>query len=143
MSNAIVIMRRVAAASALLLAGGPALASDGLDGAHMSLLWALPFAGILLSIALGPLVAARWWHPHYGKAAGAWAIAAIAPMALVYGAPVTGEAIFHALALEYLPFIVMLFALFTTAGGLLVRGGATGSALSNVTVLALGAALAN
>ncbi len=143
MRTALANMRRLAIVTALLLVASPALASDGLDGAHMSALWALPFAGVLLSIALGPLIAAHWWHPHYGKAAGAWAIATIAPLALVYGAHAAAEAIFHALALEYVPFIVMLFALFTTAGGLLLRGGATGTPLSNTITLAIGACLSS
>ncbi len=41
-------------------------------------LWlALPFAGLLLSIALGPILARRIWHVHYGKAAAFWAALAL------------------------------------------------------------------
>ncbi len=114
-----------------------------IDGASLSLLWAAPFAGVLLTIALAPLLAARWWHPHYEKAAAFWALATIGPMMAAYGAEATATAIFHTLALEYAPFIIMLFALFTTAGGLLIRGGATGRPLSNALVLAFGAVIAN
>ena len=136
-------MQRLAYLAALLATATPALASDGLDGAHMSLWWAAPFAGILLSIALGPLLAAHWWHPHYEKAAALWAATAIVPLFATLGGHGAAEVLFHALALEYGPFIVMLFALFTAAGGLNIRGGATGTPLSNTLILALGAAMAS
>jgi len=38
-----------------------------LDGAAMRWPLALPFAGLLLSIALGPLLFAKFWHAHFGK----------------------------------------------------------------------------
>ena len=50
----------------LILAAFPAAASD-FDGSSASLLWGLPFALILLSIALGPLFFSRIWHHHFGK----------------------------------------------------------------------------
>ena len=81
----------------------PAEAAEALDGAAMSALWALPFAGILLSIALGPLLFHQWWHPHYGKAALFWAALTAAPMLWMIGPRATAEVLFHTLALEYLP----------------------------------------
>ena len=50
-------------------------AAPALDGAQMGWPWALPFAGILLSIATGPLLFAKFWHAHYGKIAALWALA--------------------------------------------------------------------
>jgi Na+/H+ antiporter NhaD/arsenite permease-like protein len=44
----------------------------GLSGAELPLLWGLPFVGLLLSIAIAPLVNARFWHAHFGKVAAAW-----------------------------------------------------------------------
>lgn len=119
------------------------MAPHTLDVARMSPLWAAPFVGVLLTIAVAPLFAARWWHPHYGKAALFWALAAVAPIAWTFGAPTAAASMFKTMATEYLPFVAMLFALFTTAGGLVLRGGATGSPLSNTLVLAVGAVLAN
>ena len=121
----------------------PAMAAEGLDGTHMSLLWAIPFAGILLSIALGPLVARDWWHPHYGKVSAFWALLAILPMGLAYGFGAAGAAVFHTAMLEYVPFILMLFALFTAAGGLVVRGSISGTPLVNTGLLGLGASIAS
>ena len=63
----------------------PALAAEGLDGSKMPLFWALPFAGMLLSIALGPLLFADVWHHHYGKISALWAALIVVPAALLYG----------------------------------------------------------
>ena len=43
-----------------------------LDGAALRWPWALPFVGILLTIATGPLLFPRIWHDHYGKLAFVW-----------------------------------------------------------------------
>ena len=134
---------RLSAAAMLAVLPGPALAAGGLDGASMPLLWALPFSGILLSIALGPLVAAHWWHAHYGKAALFWSGLVVVPMVLFLGPGVTAAAVFHTLALEYVPFILMLFALFTAAGGLVLRGNLHGSPALNTGVLLGGSILAS
>ena len=121
----------------------PAFAAEGLDGAKLSSLWALPFAGMLLSIALGPLVFADIWHHHYGKIAALWAALIIVPMAAIYGFDATAHVIFHTAALEYVPFILMLTALFTAAGGLVLRGNLQGAPVLNTGLLALGTALAS
>ena len=135
--------RLLPAAAAFALICSPAQAAQGLDGATMSLFWAIPFCGILLSIALGPLLFAHWWHPHYGKAAAFWGAAALIPMLLTFGTSTSAAALFHTLALEYVPFILMLFALFTAAGGLVVRGNLHGSPAFNTGFLLVGSLLAS
>jgi putative citrate transport len=71
-------------------------AATGLDGAAMSWPWALPFLGILLSIATGPLLFPRIWHHHYGKIAAGWALATLVPIAAVHGMPAMRSAFVHA-----------------------------------------------
>src|SRR5436309_13797748 len=93
-----------------------------LDGTQLGWPWALPFAGILLTIAAGPLLFPRIWHRHYGKLAFAWAALTLAPMAAIYGAPTALAALAHAALAEYQSFIVLLFALYVVAGGILVTG---------------------
>ncbi|MDQ0468160.1 sodium:proton antiporter [Labrys wisconsinensis] len=132
-----------AAAAILAALPAPAWAAEAIDGAGLSLAWAVPFAGLLLSIALGPLVAARFWHHHYGKITLGWALAAAVPLAFVFGTGPASQAIAHALLLEYIPFIVLLFALFTMAGGVLVRGNIHGSPATNTALLAIGAVCAS
>src|SRR6266545_3326682 len=93
-----------------------------LDGAQLRWPWALPFTGILLTIATGPLLFPRLWHRHYGKLAFAWGTLTLVPMAALYGLPTAVAALVHALFAEYLSFIVLLFALYVVAGGILVTG---------------------
>ncbi len=58
----------------LTMTATPAMVGEALDGARLPWPLALPFAGILLSIALGPVAVKEWWHIHYKKAAAFWAI---------------------------------------------------------------------
>lgn len=134
-------MRQLAAAAVLLLAL-PARAAD-MDGASLSPAWGLPFAGMLLSIALLPLLAPTLWHHHFGKIAAGWALAFLLPFAAVFGAPAAGGALAHVLIAEYLPFILLLVALYTAAGGIFVRGNLHGSPALNTGLLAAGAVLAS
>ena len=87
-----------------------------IDGASLSPLWAVPFAGLLLSIALMPLLAPAFWHHHFGKVAAAWALAFLIPFAAAFGPAVTGAQFVHALVGEYVPFILLLTALFASVG---------------------------
>jgi len=129
---------------ALALLGTPALAQAAeLDGAAFSAWWGLPFAGILLSIAVFPLAAPHIWHHHYGKITAAWALAFLLPFALVFGAGAAGAAFVHTLLAEYIPFTILLVALFTAAGGIYIRGNLHGSPGLNTALMAIGAALAS
>ena len=47
--------------------------------------WALPFGGLLLSIAVSPLVEPKFWQAHYGKIAFMWSVLAVTPLAALYG----------------------------------------------------------
>jgi len=114
-----------------------------LDGAALRWPWALPFAGILLTIAVGPLLFPRFWHRHYGKLAFAWAALAVVPVAALYDIPTALAAFVHAMLGEYLSFIVLLFALYVVAGGILVTGNLRGTPLVNTAILAFGTAIAS
>ena len=103
----------VAAAGALL--PGLCMAAD-MDGSTLSVLWGVPFAGILLSIALMPLLAPIFWHHHFGKVAAAWGLAFLLPFAITFGPAVAGVSLVHALLAEYIPFVILLTALFTSLG---------------------------
>jgi Na+/H+ antiporter NhaD/arsenite permease-like protein len=118
-------------------------ASLGLNGAALSPLWVVPFAGILLSIALMPVTAPGFWHHHFGKTTAFWASALLVPLALNYGLGVAAHEVVHTLLAEYVPFIVLLFALFTVSGGVHVGGNLRGSAGQNTRLLAIGCALAS
>ncbi|WP_425259945.1 sodium:proton antiporter [Rubrivivax sp. RP6-9] len=134
------IRRGLAAASLLLPAW--AGAAD-IDGAALSAWWGIPFAGVLLCIALMPLLATQVWHHHFGKITAGWAVAFLLPFAVVFGPGVAGGALVHALLAEYIPFIVLLVALYTAAGGIFVRGNIHGSPATNVAIMAVGSVLAS
>jgi Na+/H+ antiporter NhaD/arsenite permease-like protein len=115
----------------------------GVSGAVMSVAWGLPFAGLLLSIALMPLLAGPIWHHHYGKIAAGWALLLVLPFALVFGLGVAASEVWHILLQEYIPFIALLLALYVTGGGVLVKGTLIGTPATNTALLALGTVTAS
>jgi Na+/H+ antiporter NhaD/arsenite permease-like protein len=106
-----------------------------------ALAWGLPFAGVLTSMAIFPIVAPRFWHRRMGGVALAWSIALLAPLALVSGPSAAAAAAWHALLVDYLPFIALLLALYTAGGGVLLRGGLAGTPTGNTAMLAIGMAM--
>ncbi len=143
------IARKLAAAGcavAGIMMAGPAFAAEaahGLPGSTMPLWWALPFAGLLLSIATGPLLFSHFWEHHYGKITTFWAALVVVPLVAAFGVPLAAEAVLHALLTEYMSFIILLFALFTISGGILVAGNIHGTPLVNAGLLLIGALLAS
>lgn len=103
---------------------------------------AIPFAGILLSIALFPLLAPHFWHRHYPKVAAVWALVLLLPFVLNYGAPAVHE-VLHMVIVDYIPFIILIGTLFTIGGGIYVRGALQGTPVVNTAILAIGTALAS
>jgi Na+/H+ antiporter NhaD/arsenite permease-like protein len=114
-----------------------------INGAELSPLWGIPFAGLLLSIALMPLLFPQFWHHHFGKVTLAWSLIFLLPFAAMYGAGLAGANFIHALFGEYIPFIILLTALFTVSGGIFIRGNLHGSPGLNTSILAIGAFLAS
>ncbi|EGI78400.1 sodium:proton antiporter [Hylemonella gracilis] len=132
----------VAVVLAGLLWPGVASAAE-LDGSQLSAWWGVPFAGILLSIALLPLLTPHFWHHHFGKITAAWALAFLLPFAAVFGPGLAAHSFVHALLAEYIPFILLLTALFTVSGGIYIKGNLHGSPGLNTAILAIGAVLAS
>jgi len=135
-------MRKLAASIAVLTGPGLAMAAD-VDGARLAAAWGIPFAGLLLSIALMPLLLPSFWHAHFGKVTAAWSLAFLLPFAATFGGGTAASRFAHALLAEYVPFIVLLTALFAVAGGIYIRGNLHGNPGLNVPILATGAVLAS
>lgn len=136
------ISRWAALAALLCFLPGWAMAAD-FDGSRLSPLWGIPFAGLLLSIAVMPLLLPSFWHHHFGKVSAAWTLAFFLPFAVMFGPAVAGTSLVHALVAEYIPFIILLTALFTVAGGIFIRGNLHGSPGLNAGLLLIGAVLAS
>jgi Na+/H+ antiporter NhaD/arsenite permease-like protein len=113
------------------------------DATQLSPLWGVPFAGILLSIALCPLLTPWFWHHHFGKVAAGWALAFLLPFAVLFGTAPAASALVHVLVEEYIPFVILITALFTVAGGIYIRGNLRGAPGLNTAILAIGAVLAS
>jgi hypothetical protein len=105
------------------------------DGVGLSVLWSLPFAGLLLSIALLPLLTPHFREHHFGKVAAFWALAFLGPCAVAAGFPIAAQAVLHTFLLDYVPFILLLFTLFVVAGGIKVSGNLVGTPGTNTAML--------
>ncbi len=100
----------------------PAFAAEGLNGAELSLMWALPFFGILLCIATGPVFYPHAWEHHFGKFTAFWSALIIIPLLMTADMHTVITTLAHTALLEYMPFILLLLALFTVAGGIYLEG---------------------
>ncbi|WP_069878528.1 sodium:proton antiporter [Bosea sp. BIWAKO-01] len=127
----------------LCLAPSIAFAAGDIGGATLGAAWALPFAGMLLSIALGPILFPHFWELNYGKFAAFWAALVLVPLVLFRGFDPALGSLLHTALLEYVPFIILLFALFTIAGGILITGNLRGTPATNTALLAIGTAMAS
>lgn len=103
----------------------------------------LPFAGLLLSIAVLPLAAARFWEHHLGKITVFWALLAWLPSALGDGGPTAFASLVHTALVDYMPFLILVGGLYTVAGGILVKGTLTGTPTRTTLFLGIGAFLAS
>jgi len=114
-----------------------------LPGAELSAFWAVPFVCMLLSIAVCPLTVPHFWEHNFGKIAVFWGLAFLVPCALVFGPSVALFEAWHSLIDEYVPFIILLFALFTVAGGVRLTGALVGTPAVNTGILLVGTLLAS
>lgn len=130
----------------LLLFPQTALAAESaykMAGDELILLWGLPFAGMLLSIAVFPVIAPHFWHNNFGKIAGFWAACFLIPCLILLSWQTTVFTVLEVLFHEYLPFIILLFALFTVAGGVRLKGTLIGRPETNAIILLIGTILAS
>lgn len=123
-----------------------AVAAEGaprLEGESLGVLWIVPFAGILLSIAILPLVTPHFWHDHFGKVAGFWVLAFLVPFTIQFGPDVALYELLHTVLLEYVPFIILLLALFTVTGGVRISGHLRCTPAVNTGILLMGTIIAS
>ena len=114
-----------------------------LSGESLGVIWVVPFVGILLSIAIFPLVAPHYCHENFGKVSLFWAASLIIPFTLSQGIGVTIYELLHVGLLEYVPFIVLLLSLFTISGGVRLKGSLVGTPILNTAIIFIGTALAS
>jgi Na+/H+ antiporter NhaD/arsenite permease-like protein len=115
-----------------------------------STFWTLPFVALLLSIAILPLVpsAAHWWEKNRNKLLVSLVLAAITCAYYTLrgygfhhaspGVATTLLVLRHAVIDDYVPFIVLLFSLYTISGGINLKGDVPAHPLTNTAILAIG-----
>ena len=125
--------------------------SEGYGGhghGHMNLgeilpVWSsIPFACMLLSIAIFPLVTPHFWHHNFGKVSAFWSAFLAIPFLAFYKGLALYE-LLHIIIVDYIPFIILLWALFTISGGILLRGTIRGTPIVNTIMILIGTILAS
>lgn len=107
-------------------------------------LWlCIPFAGLLLCIAVLPLMKAEWWEAHQPHAVLFWSLLFIIPFAVFFSAESAIETVLECIVNDYLTFIILLFGLFCVSGNITMSGDLAGSPRINVGLLALGTLLSS
>lgn len=120
--------------------------AEGTDHSNMgetlSLYSIIPFLGMLLSIALFPLLSPKFWHHHFGKVSAFWAVVISIPLLISYKRTAFYE-ILHIVLADYVPFIILLGSLYTVSGGILIKGTLRGTPAVNTAMLTIGTLLAS
>src|SRR5262245_10115432 len=112
-------------------------------GAQLPLWTLLPFAGMLLAIALLPLATPHFWEHDRNRAlvAAAFALPVLVYLPAVFGAE--GTHVLLEKAAEYISFVALLTSLYVISGGIHVRGSLSGTPLLNTVLIGIGAVLAS
>lgn len=113
------------------------------EGMMMNLAFCIPFAGLLLCIAVLPLVKAEWWEAHQPHAVVFWSLLFVLPFAFVYGPGQAFEKVLECIVDDYLTFIILLFGLFCVSGNITLEGNLAGSPRINVGLLLIGTMLSS
>lgn len=112
-------------------------------GATLPLWFCIPFVGMLLCIAICPLVADRWWEKNKPYAVIFWSLAFIIPFAVYAGIGDAAEQVLEVIFGDYITFIVLLFGLFCVAGNICLEGDLVGTPKLNVLLLLIGTLLSS
>jgi Na+/H+ antiporter NhaD/arsenite permease-like protein len=99
---------------------------------------ALPFALLLILIALAPLFFADWWSKHYIKV-----VAALSVITIGYYCKLGATGRLLETAHEYASFIIFIGSLFVVAGGIHITVKGEATPFINVVFLLIGAVVAN
>lgn len=117
--------------------------SDTALGTTLPLWSCIPFAGMLLSIAIFPLIKEEWWEKHKPWVVAFWSLLFLIPFAVIFGGHIALEHLIEVTLGDYLTFIVLLFGLFCVAGNISLQGDLTGSPKVNVVLLLIGTLLSS
>ena len=89
------------------------------------------------------MLSPHFWHQNFGKISAFWAILFVVPFLFSAGFSVTIYEVLHVGLLEYVPFIILLLALFTISGGVRLTGALVGTPIVNLAIILIGTFLAS
>lgn len=112
-------------------------------GNSISIIFCIPFLGMLLSIAVFPLVKPAWWEKNRKYVVLAWSLLFLIPFAVKFGFGTMSEQLLEVIVGDYFTFIVLLFGLFCVAGNITIEGELSGSPKVNVIMLLIGTLLSS
>ncbi len=112
-------------------------------GATLPIWSCIPFVGMLLSIAIFPIVKGEWWESHQLHVAAFWSLLFLIPFAVAYGAGTAIDELAEVVIVDYIPFVVLLFGLYVAAGGIHIAGSIAGTTRNNMMFLGIGTVLAS
>ena len=101
------------------------------------------FYGNTIIYSACPLIIPNYWHHNYGKISLFWAVVFFVFFIINFGFETTAFYTVEVYLKEFLPFIVLLLALFTISGGVYVESSFKATPLINVGILTLGTVLAS
>ena len=106
----------------------------------------LPFVAMLLCIAIAPLVAEEKWEKNLNKFAVSMVLGSVVAIWMVANNNAENEfthKLVHQMVFDYVPFILLLTALFVVTGGIHVKGDIQATPKVNTLILAIGFVLAS
>ena len=114
-------MKRTSVFFVLLLSfvtiASPAVASS-IDGRELAFWWALPFAGLLLSLAIMPIIASKLWHHHFGKIVAIWSLMTLGMIIQFYSFDHALHEVLETYLHHFIQFIIFILALYVICGGI-------------------------
>ncbi|MDR3520308.1 MAG: sodium:proton antiporter [Acidocella sp.] len=108
----------------------------------MKFILAVPFAMVLLSFAVLPGLTSRFWHRRMAVISLFWVALGLVLNSASRGAGEAVAALWQISAAEFVPFMVLLLALYALGGGILISGGPWGRPAGNLLLLIIGTMLA-
>lgn len=109
----------------------------------ISLLYCIPFAGLLLSVAILPLFAEKFWNKFQPLVVLLWSLAFIIPSCIGLGGSFTLETVLDCMINDYITFIVLLFGLFCVSSNITIHCRLSSTPKFNTIFLAIGALLSS
>lgn len=141
--STIAVFLTICKSTLVFASGNGATVTHANIGEYLPVWSIIPFVGMLLSIAILPLVNPDFWEKNMLKVACFWSLLFLIPFGIAFGGNLLTYQILETVLLDYVPFIVLLLGLFTVTGGIAIKGSIVGTTRTNIVLLLIGTLLAS